>query len=70
MLSVKIKWSPQKQPAEPGKGGTFIVYLIIRRIRDMAAFRADVGVVFVQDFLSGRSKTVKDLSDLQELTIP
>ena len=35
---------------------------LIRGIRDMATL-ADVGVDFVQDFLLGRSKTVKDLPD-------
>ena len=44
-----------------GEGGTFIVYLyeeyVIWQLWQMLAD-------FMQDFLSGRSKTVKDLSSL------
>ena len=49
--ALKIKWAPQKQPGE-GERSLFINTR--NTVRDMAAL-ADVGVDFVQGFLSGWS---------------
>ena len=52
--ALKIKWSPQKQPGEGGRS----LFINTGNTCDMAVL-ADVGVDFVHDLLSGRSKTVK-----------
>ena len=54
--------SQNKMVSSKAAGGGDVHCLLIRGIRDMAVL-ADVGVDFVQDLLSGRSKTVKHLSD-------
>ena len=52
-----------------GADGERSLFILIRGIRDMAAL-ADVGVDIAQDVLLGRSKTVKDLSDLLKERYP
>ena len=61
--ALKIIWSSEKQLG--GRRGRSL--LLIRRIIDMTAL-AEVGVDFRcwKDFISDRSKTVKDLLDLSK----